>query len=129
MSAPQRFLCTLSQAYPLSSSLSTFKSRTFLFLPFVRSYLTLTPSLSPMPRNQVLFLFSFPNSSLPFDSLCFHSRIPTSKLKFDDHMLSRSNLSFRAFVFCSKVARTRSGDGKRKRKPRRSCRLRETRLL
>ncbi|WVZ03730.1 hypothetical protein V8G54_024536 [Vigna mungo] len=52
MSAPQRFLCTLSHAIPRSSSLCTFKSRTFLFLPFVRSYLTLTPLLSPMPRNQ-----------------------------------------------------------------------------
>ncbi|KAK7404678.1 hypothetical protein VNO78_05634 [Psophocarpus tetragonolobus] len=49
MSAPQRFLCTLSQALPLSSSLSTFKSRTFIFLPFPHSYRTLTPSLSPMP--------------------------------------------------------------------------------
>ncbi|BAT90626.1 tRNA ligase [Vigna angularis] len=52
MSAPQKFLCTLSHAFPRSSSLCTFKSRTFLFLPFVRSYLTLTPLLSPMPRNQ-----------------------------------------------------------------------------
>ncbi|KAG4386939.1 hypothetical protein GLYMA_11G152960v4 [Glycine max] len=52
MSAPQRFLCTLSHAPPLYSSISTFKSRTFLFLPFVHSYRTLTPSLSPMPRNQ-----------------------------------------------------------------------------
>ncbi|RDY09341.1 tRNA ligase 1, partial [Mucuna pruriens] len=52
MSAPQRFLCTLSHALPLSSSLSTFKSRTFLFLPFAHSYRTLTSPLSPMHRNQ-----------------------------------------------------------------------------
>ncbi|CAJ1979353.1 unnamed protein product [Sphenostylis stenocarpa] len=51
MSARQIFLCTLSHALPLSSSL-TFKSRTFLFLPFVHTYRTLTPSLSSMPRNQ-----------------------------------------------------------------------------
>ncbi|TKY67259.1 hypothetical protein E2542_SST10151 [Spatholobus suberectus] len=52
MSAPQRFLCTLSHAIPLSSPISTFKSRKFLFLPFAHSYRTLTPFLSPMPRNQ-----------------------------------------------------------------------------
>ncbi|KAK7262359.1 hypothetical protein RJT34_29928 [Clitoria ternatea] len=48
MSAPQRFLCTLSHAFPLSSS----NSRTFLFLPFARPFRPLPSFLSPMPRNQ-----------------------------------------------------------------------------
>ncbi|XP_029127173.1 tRNA ligase 1 isoform X2 [Cajanus cajan] len=52
MSAPQRFLCTFSHAIPLSSALSTFKPRPFVFLPFAHSNRTLAPSLSSMPRNQ-----------------------------------------------------------------------------
>ncbi|XP_058729875.1 tRNA ligase 1 [Vicia villosa] len=46
MSAPQRLLSNLSHILP-SSPLSTFKSRTFLFLPLSHPYWTLT-----MPRNQ-----------------------------------------------------------------------------
>ncbi|XP_027345379.1 tRNA ligase 1 isoform X2 [Abrus precatorius] len=52
MSAPQRFLSTLSNSLPPSTSLSAFKSRTFLFLPFNHCYTTLLHSLSSMPRNQ-----------------------------------------------------------------------------
>ncbi|XP_061359038.1 tRNA ligase 1 isoform X2 [Gastrolobium bilobum] len=58
MSAPQRFICNLSLTLPRrSSSFSTFKSRTFLFLPFTHPYWTLPPSStlltssSPMPLN------------------------------------------------------------------------------
>ena len=58
MLAPQRFLYTLSHVLPLYSSLSTFKYRTFIFLPLVHSYHTLTPSvlISPMPH---WFLFNW----------------------------------------------------------------------
>ncbi|KAL2328655.1 hypothetical protein Fmac_022082 [Flemingia macrophylla] len=49
MSAPQRFLCTLSHTIPLTSSLKPRAAPTFFFLSFARSY---RASLSPMPHDQ-----------------------------------------------------------------------------